>query len=924
LTIPPDEFRLPFFLENGFVRRQCKVCGSYFWTQSESAEDCGDAPCCEYTFLGKPPTKRSYTVAEMREKFLSFFEAHGHERVRPYPVVARWRDDLLFTIASIVDFQPYVTEGIIPPPANPLVVSQPCLRFEDIDLVGHTAGRHLTIFEMGGHHAFNYKDKPQVYWKDETIRFHHELLTKDLGVPSEMVTYKESFWSGGGNAGPCVEACVSGLEISTLVFMQYRTVGEKLEPMPIRVVDTGYGIERWTWLSQGSPTAFHAVYGSLLDKLLGWADLKRVEPRLIEESTKFSALVQTKGKRATRRLVAERLGMGAEELDRILSPVEAASAVLDHTKALVFILSEGVVPSNVREGYLARLLFRRSYRLLRRLGIADRLPEIIDRQVEYWSNTFPHLEEMHEEILEAIEAEREKYQETLGRGTRLVSKIVENSRAEGRKTIPMEQLIELYDSHGLTPEDVREFSEKEGFETPMPEDFYSLVAKRHSIIEAQAEGKTPGLKEKVIGIPETRKLYYEDPYMKEFYAKVLAVIDGRYLVLDRTAFYSEGGGQPSDMGWLTLNGVKAGVVHVEDVDKVLLHEVEEGCALPEVGATIHGEVDWERRAALMRHHTTTHILIGAARRVIGDHAWQAGAQKGVESSRLDISHWRRLEREEIEEVERLANRVVMEGRKVSTFWMPRNEAEERYGFRLYQGGAVPGKDIRVVEVEGWDVEACGGTHCRSTSEIGFIKILRTERVQDGVERLIFSAGPAALEAVQGRDRMLTEIAENLEVPLDKAVESVQRVLEERDRLRREVESLRRLSSRQRAEELLAEAEEIRGVKLIVRTEDADVDYLIKMGNEIEEMNPSTISVLFAERSGRVVSIVGRGVMELGVQAGELASEAAKVLGGGGGGDRHFGQGGGRDTAKIPEAKDRIYELLRSYLREKQGNKPAMI
>ncbi|RLI31692.1 alanine--tRNA ligase, partial [Candidatus Bathyarchaeota archaeon] len=394
LEISPEEFRLPFFLENGFVRKRCKVCGSYFWTQDEERTDCGDAPCRDYEFIGDPPTRGRYTMEEMREKFLSFFEEHGHERIRPYPVVARWRDDLLFTIASIVDFQPYVTEGIIPPPANPLVVSQPCLRFEDLDLVGHTAGRHLTIFEMGGHHAFNYRGKPQVYWKDETVRLHHELLCDELGVPSEMVTYKEGFWSGGGNAGVDVEGCVSGLEVSTLVFMQYRTVGGRLEPMPIRVVDTGYGMERWTWLTQGSPSAFHAVYGPLLEDLLRWAGLEGVEPRIVEETAKFSAHFQTEGGSATRRLVARRLGMDPEELDRIISPVEAAYALLDHTKALVFILSEGVVPSNVREGYLARLLFRRSYRLLRRLGIIERLPDLIEGQIEYWSRTFPHIGEM--------------------------------------------------------------------------------------------------------------------------------------------------------------------------------------------------------------------------------------------------------------------------------------------------------------------------------------------------------------------------------------------------------------------------------------------------------------------------------------------------------------------------------------------------
>ena len=914
MRVSPDEFRLPFFLENGFVRKQCKVCGEYFWTQDEDKEDCGDAPCCNYEFIGNPPTRRSYTIDEMREKFLSFFEEKGHERIRPYPIVARWRDDLLFTIASIIDFQPYVTEGLIPPPANPLVVSQPCLRFEDIDLVGYTAGRHLTIFEMGGHHAFNYENKPQVYWKDETIRFHHELLTEELGVPSEKILYKEGFWSGGGNAGVDVEGCVSGLEVSTLVFMEYKTVGGKLEPMPIKVVDTGYGIERWTWLSQGSPSAFHATYGSLLERLLDWAGLGGMETRIIEESARFSARFQTEGKENTRRLVAKGLGMDPEELDRVISPVEASYTLLDHTKALLFILSEGIVPSNAREGYLARLLFRRSYRLLRRLDITDHLQDLVEGQIEYWSGTFPHLREMCEEVLEAIEAEEEKYKETLTRGKRLISKIIKGGRAEGKEAIPVEQLIELYDSHGLTPEDVREVAEKEGVETPMPEDFYSLFAMRHAGAEEIAEALgTLGLEEEIVGLPKTRKLFYEDPYMREFQARVLAVLEGRYTVLDQTAFYSEGGGQPSDTGWLTLNGAEMRVVHVEDIDNILLHEVDAESPLPEVGASVYGTIKWERRAALMRHHTATHIILGAARRLLGDHAWQSGAQKGVERSRLDISHWRRLTREEVEEIERLANRVVIEDRNVQTTWMPRTEAEEQYGFRLYQGGAVPGKEIRVAEIEGWDIEACGGTHCRSTSEVGLIKILRTERVQDGVERLIFSAGPAALEEVQRRDRLLAAVAEELGAPLEKVVETVHRVLESHDRLRHEVESLRRLSSRQKAEELLRGVEEIGGAKVIVHSDNVDVDYLIQVGNELVERDPSMVSVLFAEGEGRVVSVVGRDAIDLGVDAGKLADVAAKVLGGGGGGKSHFGQGGGRAVEKVSEAMEHVREFLRSTL-----------
>ncbi|HUV98169.1 MAG TPA: alanine--tRNA ligase-related protein, partial [Candidatus Paceibacterota bacterium] len=194
------------------MRKLCPKCGGYFWTVALDMETCGEASshgCALYTFIGNPPTRRAYSLREMREAFLSFFEKLGHKRMKPYPVVARWRDDLYLTSASIVDFQPYVTNGLVPPPANPLVISQPCIRLVDVDNTGPTFGRHGTIFEMGGHHAFNYPDK-EVYWKDETVRYHHEFVTKELGVPSDEVIYKEHVWIGGGNAGPDLETVVRG------------------------------------------------------------------------------------------------------------------------------------------------------------------------------------------------------------------------------------------------------------------------------------------------------------------------------------------------------------------------------------------------------------------------------------------------------------------------------------------------------------------------------------------------------------------------------------------------------------------------------------------------------------------------------------------------------------------------------------------
>jgi alanyl-tRNA synthetase len=906
-----DEFGVPFFRENGFVRKRCQICGSHFWTQDHGSVNCGDAPCQDYTFIGKSPVNKSYSVAEIRRKFLKFFERNGHAIIEPYPVIARWRDDVFLVGASIFDFQPYVTDGVLPPPANPLVVSQPCLRFTDIDNVGPTAGRHLSIFEMGGAHAFNYPDK-SVYWKDQTIRYHHELLTKDLGVKSELVNYKEHFWSGGGNAGPDVEACVNGLEISTLVFMVYKTVGDQLIEMPIKTVDTGYGMERWAWLSQGSPSGFHAIYGTALDKIMSYAGIS-IDRKLIAESTRFSGKMSVEtldDKLAARRKVAELLGMDWKELDKLLTPIESAYAVADHTKSLAFMLAEGVVPSNVHEGYLTRLLIRRTYRMLRLLGIEDRLPDIFDLQISLWGEDFPNLKHMRSEILEALEVEGKKYRRTLERGSEMVKRMAIDLKSEGKKEIPQDTLVQLYDSHGLVPDIVKDIGEREGMEVKIPSDFFGMVAKRHlSATPPQESSLIKELKEKVSGLPATRMLYYEDTYMKEFEAKVTASFDGKYVALDQTCFYSEGGGQMADHGTLRFESGSVNVVDVQKVGNVIVH-IAEG-ELPNVGEAVKGEIDWDRRISLMRHHTATHILIGAARRVLGEHAWQSGAQKDVDRSRLDISHYRHLSEDEIDEIEKLTFEVVAKNMPVETMWMPRQEAERAYGFRLYQGGAVPGKEIRVVKVGDWDVEACGGTHCKHTGEVGLIKILRAERIQDGVERLIFVAGVPALKAIQDQEALLTRTAQILKTTPDKMEKVASDLVSERQILSKQLEEFRAEATTQEARILLMGSRKVGRLKLVAskRTSGTEEE-LIMLSSKVVEAEPSTVCVLvLVKETVRIFVAAGKQALKAGVDAGDLAKKLAEIVGGGGGGKPYFGQGGGTDIKKADEVLTAIKRLL---------------
>jgi alanyl-tRNA synthetase len=927
---PAKEYSLPFFKEIGYVRKHCPKCGKYYWTQNSDQKTCGEATsegCASYTFINNPPTKKKYSLREMRESFLSYFERHGHARIKPYPVVARWRDDIYLTHASIIDFQPYVTEGIAPPPANPLVISQPCIRMVDIVNTGPTFGRHLTIFEMGGAHAFNYPDK-EVYWKDQTVRYHHDWVTKDLGVKSDEIVYKEEIWSGGGNAGPCVESIIRGLEVATLVFMQYKVVNDEFIKLPIRTVDTGYGIDRYAWLSQGVPSGFQAIYGDLLDRIFKMASITKIDKKLLTKIAQVSGLVsldKTASRLETRKKEAELVGMKVDELDRFLLPIENAFAVADHTKCLSFILSEGVVPSNIQEGYLARLLFRRIYRLLRMLGIPDKLYDIVDMQIDFWSKDFPRLKEMQKEIIEMLHVEEEKFEDTIKRGEGMVKRISSELKTRKKKEIPIETLTELYDSHGLPPEIVKQVAENEGLKVEIPDNFYALIAQRHmqvtKVVEEETKQQEDWLKNAVSDVSETRMLYYQDQYMKEFEAKVVKVIDKEHVVLDQTCFFPEGGGQPADTGYLTFGKGKVEVVDVQKVGKVIVHKVK-GSAFPKVGGKVKGDIDWDKRYSLMKNHTATHVIGGGAKRVLGQHVWQYGTQKGVESSRLDISHYRRLSLEESQKIEALANEAIMRNIPVETAWLPRNEAESRYGFRLYQGGAVPGKEIRVVRAGDWDVEACAGTHLRNTGELGFIKVIHSERVQDGVERLTYSVGMPAVRAVQANERLLWKVAETLTAPiekLDKTAEKLVKELKEANTERRKlVNELAERESTGLASKTAEEIEEIKGIKLVKRDfkEEIDVNRMVQTANKIIKRDESTVALFYGSdgRNARIMVMAGKKALEKEINAGEIVREAAAIVGGGGGGKPNFAQGGGTQTEKLQEAIKKAAEALRKQIR----------
>ncbi|OYT52807.1 MAG: alanine--tRNA ligase [Candidatus Altiarchaeales archaeon ex4484_2] len=933
-----SDYEVELFREQGFSRKKCPKCGRYFWTLGERP-DCGEPPCSEYSFIDNPPTKKRIELNEMREIYLSFFEKHGHERINRYPVVARWRDDIFFSIASISCFQPWVLNGTIKPPANPLVMSQTALRFNDIDNVGKT-GRHFTMFEMMAHHAFN-TPQERIYFRDETVELCHNLLL-ELGIAGEDVTYIEDDWAGGGNSGPCFETIVNGVELATLVFMMYEETPSGRKEMDMQVVDTGYGLERFAWVSQGTPNAYEAVMPEVLGRLKNELELNE-DHNILREYSRIAGMMNVESNadlKQLRKRVADNIGIPVDKLISVTKPFEDLYAVGDHTRALTFMFNDGVVPSNVKEGYFARLLVRRTLRSLKNLSLKLPLHEVISWQIKSMEKYFPEFKANREDILNLAEVEEKKYDKTVIKGRAIVERFDEGLESKGTEKVSTGDLIYFYDSHGLVPELVKEFSR---LKVEIPDDFFIQVAEKHTTPKKEDVDRVslpPGLE-------PTELAFYRDERKRRFRAKIVRLFDN-YVVLDKTFFYPEGGGQETDLGEIDDRDV----TEVIKKGNVVLHRVKRLDGLSE-GMMVSCEINWDRRIQLMKHHTATHIINGAARRVLGNHVWQAGAHKSEDLSRLDITHYASLTDKEIKEIESLANKVIREDRPIKKYFMDRNDAEEKYGFTLYQGGAVPGKEIRIVDIRDWDVEACGGTHFDSTGALGCIQITRVKRIQDGVVRLEYKAGAALERHRKGIEEIacevdlqhlgeeeLKELAAIFSVSIEKLPPTLERF---RDEWQRNLKEIRRLEETiekagvyskkykklpvgdafksyhqlfsewkqqkkdivKLREELVERVEEelrkklesdytlvddVRMVKQL--TNNLEVKNLNQLANSLLEKNAL---ILIANKSGGKANIVV--ASDSKYSAVDVAREICKRLGGGASGNKRFSVGGG-PSAKL--------------------------
>jgi len=898
---PEKFYPVEVLKENGFQRFKCEKCGSFFWSAVER-QICGDPNCSgKYQFIGNSPTKTKIEYLEVWERFSKLFKKFGYTPINRYPVAARWRDDMDFVIASIADFQPYVVSGEIEPPANLLTIPQFCLRFGDVDNVGIT-GRHFTGFVMIGQHAFM---PPKDYKPKDYLSHIFKWLTEEVKIPRTELQFHEDAWAGGGNMGPSIEFFSRGLELGNQVYMQY-DIKNGIKELGIKVLDMGMGQERYAWLTNGTNTSYEVVFPSVVKKIFSLSGIKP-DASVWNKFLPYSGMLNLDEADNIEKVwqdIAKEIKMDVKELKEKIIPVSAVYSIADHTRSLLLALNDSALPSNVGGGYNLRVILRRSLDFISKYGWDIHLPDLCREHAKYLKPQYPELTENLDDIDEILDFEKKKYAETVVKSKKLVSSL----------SLPLteEKLIELYDSHGISPDLIAEH-----LKIKVPEGFYGKVAERHEKMEDIKKEKS---KTDVSGISETKKLYYENESLYDFSAKVLKT-DGEKIILDQTAFYPRGGGAEPDHG--TINGFR--VYDIEKIGNVIVHHVEKHNL--KAGETVKGKLDKERREAIKIHHTAVHVINLAAREILGNHVWQAGSYKDAEKARLDITHYETPSDEALEEIENLANKIVKDNVKVKKEILQRDEAEKKYGFRLYQGGAVPGKILRIVSV-GDDHEACGGIHVDKTGELGLIKILKVEKIQDGVVRLEIAAGNAVekhyrkyadekLKQLKSRFEKFgiafpKGLREKLELHIGKQqfgkiTEEIgnleETVFEKEKDERKKGERAAKETAESLADKL--KFEQIGSKRVLVAEVSGGARELQEISRKLSA--DDTVILLFSVTDK--INIFGSAGAKTGANAGKIVSQACAELGGKGGGSPLLAQGIGTNRKKLKKVMEKVKNIV---------------
>ena len=868
--------------------------------------------------------------AEIRERFLRFFEERGHVRVPSSPVVPYDDPTLLFTNAGMNQFK-NIFLGLERRSYKRATSAQKCIRVSgkhnDLEQVGRDTTHH-TFFEMLGNWSFG------DYYKKEAIDFAWELLTKDYGLPPDRLWATvfreddeaeelwariiprrrilrfgedENFWEMGdtGPCGPCTEIhldlgpghgcgrsdcgpncphCEEAndfrfVELWNLVFIQYnRREDGSLEELPQKHVDTGMGLERLAAILQGKGSNYDT---DLFRPLI--AKLEELSGRSYEEDpTPF-------------RVVA------------------------DHIRTLSFAVADGAVPSNEGRGYVLRRILRRASRFGRKLDLHEPfLYKLVSVVGEVMGEAYPEVVEKGEYVAKVIKSEEEAFGRTLDRGLERFSEVVEGLKAHGERIIPGEEAFRLYDTYGFPLDLTQLMAEEEGlsvdvegFERAMERQ--REMARRTSRFQAQVD-LGEGWREVSEG-PSSEFVGYDEEKVVAAVRALREVGGDVEVILSHTPFYAEAGGQVGDTGWLRAEGFLIEVTDTRRVAGEIVHrgKLREG-SLERVPTEVVAEIDHVRRASIRRNHTATHLLHRALREVLGEHVRQSGSLVAPERLRFDFTHFAGTSPEELEAVEKLVNGWIREDVPVRTEEMPLQEALRTGAIAIF--GEKYGEVVRVVEVEGVSKELCGGTHVARTGEIGLFRIESEGSVAAGIRRIEALTGEEAERADREDRRLLSELGALLNASGREILGRVEELLERVRRLEKEVSALKRRDALSKVREVVSGAVEVEGLKVVAeKVEAQDPEVLREMADRLRDALGKGVGVLGTEADGKalLVAVATEDAVSCGVRADVLVREVAKLVGGGGGGRPHLAQAGGKRPERLEEALAKVPEVVRRML-----------
>ncbi len=870
---------------------------------------------------------------EIREKFLTFFESKQHLRLPSFPLVPQGDNSLLLINAGMAPLKPYFI-GKEVPPSKRVTTCQKCIRTPDIERVGKTS-RHGTFFEMLGNFSFG------DYFKTEVTAWAWEFITKVLEIPEDRIwvsVYEEdseaeeiwvnqvgvsrdrivhlgkedNFWEiGTGPCGPCSELyfdrgeeygcgspdCAVGcdcdryVEFWNLVFTQFdkdeKGVYNKLAHPNI---DTGMGLERIACIMQGTTSLFEVdTIRKVLDHA---ASIAKVEYGKDSE-TDVSLRVIT-----------------------------------DHIRSTVFLVSDGVLPSNEGRGYVLRRLLRRAARHGKLLGIQKPfLYELAKTVVEESYSAYPELKEKFDYIEKVIKIEEERFAETIDQGLAILGEYMDELKAEGKTELSGEHAFKLYDTYGFPIDLTREIVEEAGY-TVAEETFAALMEQqRQRARDARGDQEGAAWEEDVFAVVKEATVF--DGYQKfEDTGKVLAISKDGVLadsvsggeevtvVLDKTVFYAEGGGQVGDSGVLTFDGGSVRVIDTKKKNGKYLHKGTVLNGILKVGMTVSAAIDTARRAAIRRNHSTAHLLQAALKNTLGNHVAQAGSYVSEDRVRFDFSHFSAMTAEELQQVEREVNEQILKGIPVEIFEKSIDEAKKMGATALF--GEKYGSTVRIVKMGDYSMELCAGCHVDNTSNIGLFKLISESGVAAGVRRIEGVTGLGVLDYINANNELIARTAAALKANSPSEIEQkAVAVMAENRELERGLESFRDRMAELRTKNMMAGVRHIGEVNLLTGQLDGmGADDLKALADNAKTQMKNGVIILASNNDGKItfVAMAMDEAVAKGIHCGKIIKELTEICGGKGGGKPNMAQGGGTDVMKIDDALAKADELVAAQIK----------